>query len=464
MHPACLAARKIIMKAPNYITRTIPAGSLTTVLAAALALCLGVSGCGEKIEDPKPSENVAIFYIAGYNSLYSYLRDDVYDLCTSTLPTDANGEDVVLVYSRIAPSSNFKDGTPSALFRLYRSRKKASDGTYPIVRDTLLRFDALHRACSSETITEVLNYAKANFPSKRYGMLFSSHGRGWVPNGYYVDPKPPVSFAPSLRQSSSGPALPDGAHVYVEPDYEEGDIVTKSIGEDIGYVGSTKVSYEMEIEDFASAIPYKLDYLLVDACLMGGVEFAYALRGKVGIVGFSQAEVLADGFDYKKVVSQLCTGAEPLPLDVCKDYYSLYNSQSGPHHSATISAVDCDKISSLASVCKTLFEKYRSEIASLDVDSVQGYSGGNKKWFFDLEDVLLKAGISDSEKAQLSAALEDCVPYKGCTGQYYTVTEKKALEVKHFCGLSMFMPSAGNEYLDGYYKALQWNEATGLIR
>ena len=33
-------------------------------------------------------------------------------------------------------------------------------------------------------------------------------------------------------------------------------------------------SYEIEIEDFAKAIPMKLDYILFDACLMGNLEIA----------------------------------------------------------------------------------------------------------------------------------------------------------------------------------------------
>lgn len=441
------------------------AGRMALLTASVLLLSLAATGCGEKVEAPKESENVAIFYIAGYNSLHGWLSDDIMDLEGGYLPTDKNGSDVVLLYSRIAPDNSFMTGGTSALVRLYMSRKKNSDGTYPVVRDTLLKFDATRTACSEETLGEVLAYAKANFPSKRYGLLFSSHGRGWVPSGYYLNPTPPISFAPPRYGSNTpGFTLPAGTHLYYSEEYGEGEIVTKSLGEDVEDVKGVKVSHEFEIEDFAAAIPYKMDYILIDACLMGGVELAYSLRGKTSLVGFSQAEVLADGFDYAKIVSQLCTGTEPRPIEVCRDYYAMYEEKGGDEHSATISAVYCDKLTSLATVCKTLFEKYRTQIAALGVDSVQGYSGGNKKWFFDLEDILLKAGITDDEKEQLSAAFSECIAFKGCTGQYYTMTERRPVPVEHFCGLSMFLPSAGNEYLDKYYKALAWNLDTELLK
>lgn len=38
------------------------------------------------------------------------------------------------------------------------------------------------------------------------------------------------------------------------------------------------LAYEMNINDMAEAIPMKLDYILFDACFMGGIEVAYEFR------------------------------------------------------------------------------------------------------------------------------------------------------------------------------------------
>ena len=32
------------------------------------------------------------------------------------------------------------------------------------------------------------------------------------------------------------------------------------------------------------------------------------------------------------------------------------------------------------------------------------------------------------------------------------------------CGLSMYLPCNGSEYLDNFYKTLEWNKATALVK
>ena len=85
----------------------------------------------------------------------------------------------------------------------------------------------------------------------------------------------------------------------------------------------------MELPDFAEAIPMKLDYILFDACLMGGIEVAYELRGKCSLLGFSQTEVLAEGLDYKTLTQHLLQKEKPYPEGVCADYFTQYDIQSG---------------------------------------------------------------------------------------------------------------------------------------
>ena len=39
-----------------------------------------------------------------------------------------------------------------------------------------------------------------------------------------------------------------------------------------------------------------------------------------------------------------------------------------------------------------------------------------------------------------------------------------SLELKNVCGLSCYMPSSGTVELDAFYKTLDWNKATELIK
>ena len=63
-----------------------------------------------------------------------------------------------------------------------------------------------------------------------------------------------------------------------------------------------KMVEEIEIKDLANAIPYKLDYILFDACLMATVEVAWELRNVCDYLAVSPCEIPAAGFDFRNLV------------------------------------------------------------------------------------------------------------------------------------------------------------------
>ena len=121
--------------------------------------------------------------------------------------------------------------------------------------------------------------------------------------------------------------------------------------------------------------------------------------------------------------------------------------------------IDTRKIEGLASLCKELFETYRTPISALNENSgVQGYFRFNRHFFYDLEDILVKAGISETDKARLSEALSQCVVYKAATPRFLS------FQIRTHCGLSMFLPSAGGSWIRDYYRNnVEWNKDTELL-
>lgn len=398
------------------------------------------------------TRNVLILYSAGLNDLCQYLDDDIRELPKGYVPQKGNRADhVFLVYSRLTKRNEntgvcdkySKEPTESVLFRLYSDSGK-------VVHDTLKVWGREVNACSPETVREVLQFAYDRFPAKGYGMVLSSHASGWLPSGYYFNPSKYDS-----EYSEGNTIWTSSIRRFTQEQYPPIDPypAVKSVGQD-----NLETPVEMNLEAFADAIPFHLDYLLFDACLMGCVEVAYQLRGKADVVGFSQTEVLANGFDYHTLASRLLKDT-PDPLAVCQDYFSFYEAQTGDYHSATISLVDTRKMEPLADVCKTLFEKYRDKINSLGGYSVQGYFRFGRHFFYDLKDILKKAGISPEEEAALDAALSQCVLYKAATDHFLSFTIKSA------CGFSMYLPSMGSGYLDNYYRtSLAWNKDTELVK
>ena len=397
------------------------------------------------------TRKVMLLYSDGCNSLSSFLSEDINDLCTGWLPRQKRADDVILVYSH-QPASRGQYSQPSSpvLFRLYAE----SDGT--AVRDTLIVYEPGTISSSSGQLNNVLTYVNRTFPAKSYGLIFSSHATGYLPAGFYSKPGDYHFSEGRMMSQGTGRRVTPTPVPYIEPEQDPDMPAVKSVGQTV--IGSS--SYEMDIRDFAEAIPMKLDYILFDACLMGGIEVAYELAGKCDRLGFSQAEVLAEGFNYQTLTSHLLGNrSESDPYNVCKDYFTQYDVQSGVYRSATISLIDCNRLEPLAGLCKTLFDKYSDNIQKIRPSEVQRFYRSSKHWFYDLQSILEKAGITAVEKAEFLECLDDCVLYKGATPSFMN-----ELPINTFSGFSMYLPSNGNTELSKYYKTLKWNISTGLVK
>jgi len=425
----------------------------TTYLRAALALLLlAVSSCDHTKKEDKTvaPEKVMILWSAGFNSISSYLEGDIEDLKEGTyVPSKASG-DILLVVSKLNEHDNYKTQVSPTVVRVYKDNSQ-------VVSDTVMTLEKGTPLASAETVNSVLTKICSKYAAKSYGMIISSHGTGWLPEGYYNNAGQYESLTASARTANGR----KGRIPYVEPIVDETHPAVKTIGQDVYVEGDAKYSLEMGIDDFASAIPMHLDYLILDACLMGGVETAYELRDKADYVAFSPAETLAEGFFYRTMAERLLEPESPDVQKVCQEFYNLYAYEEGDKQSATITLVKTSGMDALAATCKTLFEKYREAISAVDPGTVQGFFRYEKHYYYDMEDILEKAGASSEDLAALEAALDGCIAYKAATPAF--LPNSGGFDIDSYCGMSMYLPADGTAYLDEYYKSLSWNKATRLV-
>ena len=113
----------------------------------------------------------------------------------------------------------------------------------------------------------------------------------------------------------------------------------------------------------------------------------------------------------------------------------------------------------LAEICCNLFEKYRSEIDELDPNKVQRYYRGSDHWFYDIEDIIVKAGATQQEIVAFQSALNACIVYKAATPSFM-----QSFAINTYSGLSMYLPCNGKVELDKFYRTLDWNKATSLVK
>lgn len=425
------------------------------LFAASAVLAVFLSSCDIcYLDRPELAvkNHVAILYSVGYNDLSGSLKSDIEDLGEGFLPGRCDDKALLVVAHHSVTSGDFTTPVDPCIIRMYKEGGVT-------VRDTVLTMDA-----STDTLTTVegmrkaLTYIKDKYPSLSYGLIFSSHGTGWMPAGAYDkynDEGGGLLFAAGADRPAAAVFTPGYAYLdelVTDPDF-------KSFGASIYRRPSGLLSRELEVSELAAACPMHFDYMIFDACLAGGIESAYQLRHVCDLYCASQTEILSDGFDYKNMGERLLSGEVPDPVQVCRDFYNYYNEQTGTRQSATVSAVDCRMLQPLAAYTKLLLARYVASVDALNPSDVQGYYRGGHHWFYDFEDILQKAGISETEKSELAGCLEKCIRYKAATPHFFA-----SFDIVHHSGFSMYLPNNGNEALNDYYRTLEWNEATGLVK
>lgn len=452
------------MRLNNQFLHSIP--RLVAILSAALVLSfcdkkdpdIGISGDEEGIQytprgSRKPMEetrNVLLFYECGFNSLYDYIQINMEtDLPQGKIPGGGRHDDVLLVFSKLAKNLNYKD-VPSYLRRIYTN----SEGE--IVSDTLMTYSPSTVAASGKTMREVLQFVKESFPAKGYGMVYSSHGSGWLPKGYYNNPR---EFETSHRKSSKKLSSPGKYLDIPEGSMETDDpyaFMVRSIGQDKMSTGDE----EMSVSEFTEGIPFHLDYLLFDMCFSGGIEVAYALKDKADYLGVSPAEVLAAGmYSYAAITGFLFNGGSPDLTGLYKHSFDRYDKLNGDYRSSTVTLVKTEGLDDIATACATLISKYPEQIRNAPYNQIQGYFRQNRHYFYDLVDIFEKSGVSAEDLATLKSAMDRCIVYKAATPSFIST-----FEIKNYSGLSMYLPCAGTALLDSYYKEEPWNKAVGLVK
>lgn len=403
---------------------------LKYIFGALLALVLWVSCNRHEVEKPDSYDRVLIICLAGQNNLYNSMLKNVSELKTGYIPGEYDDKALVIL-SHGSDSYSSETGKSSPyLIQVYKNEEET------VVLDTLMSFSPDSLLTHPSFMKSSLNRIRSLFPSKSYGFLFSSHATGWIPEEYYTKKR-------------------------TQP--------KKSIGLEIGWEKGESKSVEMSLVDFADSFPFKMDYVLMDACLCGGVEVAYEMKDACDYIVFSPAEIMSKGFPYDKLVDDVFNYRLDYGLKLlCKDYFDRFDAEKGINHSATISLVETASLDNLAHVCKDLYEKYRDTLLTLDYTKVQPYYRNTVHWYFDLEDMLLKVGIDNSEQSDLADALSSAVIYKAATPSFMYEDDAyiyyDGFVINHYCGLSTYLQCAGSEVLDEAYKKLSWNKATSFVR
>lgn len=276
---------------------------------------------------------------------------------------------------------------------------------------------------SPQVFREVLNTMISQSSGRRYGLIYWSHGSGWMP-GLSPDKT-------SLRN-------------------------TRALG--------TDGIYSMDIDDMDNILsgnrtPY---FTVLDACFMGAIEVAYSLRNSTEYLIASSAETLGAGFSYHLMLPELVNGSrESLARSLDKYLDYCYTDYYGDGTiSGMASLIDCSQVENLASAFKSVLEHSKDII---DKDSIQAFDCSYPHIYYDWDDYVHSITDDSLSLASFENQLKKTVIHKVSTPSVFTQTSGRdsMLAINHFSGLSTYIPGTSIGYDYAYMQTAWYKKCYG---
>lgn len=354
------------------------------------------------------SGKTVIVYMVADNNLSSYVEANIDSMAAGMKRSKTKSN--LLIY--VDKSNNIPQ-----LIRIV----KDVDGT---VKKYVIKNYEEQNSVSPTVMASVISEAVCRFPSQSYGLVLWSHGYGWLPGGGNTKTIP-----------------------------------TRWFGKD--------GSYNMDIPDLVTALnagPH-FDYILFDACFMGGVETDYALRNNAGYIIASPAEVMGDGFPYSELMPSLFGTTEADYIKAARLYYEHYNTLQATGSSYPSAAVGCIKTSELAGLANqtaALIATHAAELNTFDASKAQHLEGYYPHLFYDFGD-FIRLFATDNERTAFNEQLEKCVVYKACTSKILSATNygNQLITISSLSGLNTYIPRSGMTIQNTAYHSTEWYAAVG---
>ena len=355
-----------------------------------------------------------LVYLMAENSISKDLKDDFDEIKNAAydLPDDVR----LFVY--------FDNSDATRLPALYQYHPYKNR----LVENVVYEFE--EDVCSSDTavLGKVLDMVFEEYPTKAFDLVLGSHADGWIP--YH---------AKSSANRSIG--IDNGEN---------------SFGNDI----TTTIEVK-ELAELLVRMPVKVDRLMFDACLMQGVEVAYALRDVVDWIIASPAEIPAYGAPYDKVVPEFFNATSGVE-GIMYEYKKSYDDKG---YAALISAVNTSCMQELADVTCRYVEEYFNTNSANNYSACLAYVPGKAPAYYDMNSVMKKI-LDEDDYAEWKAAFDKAVPYYMVSNSRKVWSQKayRFVEIGEDCGaVSAYFPQSKslNQLYNSDFQTTEWYSAAG---
>ena len=372
----------------------------------------------------KSSQTIVIHFIG--TALKHYFNLNI-DKILEGLNMDIQGDAQVVAITT--------DSTNDATLYELRYDKNLGKAVKEKVKELYLR-TPYNAALFETNLRAALNFA----PAEKYALIIGSHGLGWVPK-YQYEPLPNQIKRLGFSTSELWKRNKDAE-------------MTRHLGD------NEPTRYD--VEEIASAIEannIKFEYILFDACFMGNVESAYALRNVTNYILGSPCEVMGYGFPYAKIMQyMLVNNGTSYNLDkICSEFVNYYKTEAVTP-SACIAVTTTAELEALAQATKAV--NLAGVKSDFSLDNVQYYEGQLPHSFYDLGDMVEQSCADASAAAAFKKQLDKTVTSRYHTDQFYSAYGSNGVyyhDIKRYSGITT---SAMVEHYEYDWKLTEWYSAT----
>ena len=448
----------------NKYTLKILSGLCFGFLIISLHACIS----SEVIETEAPPKRTILFYIGSdTNGLDNgSTGDEPREMINAIRAGWMPGRGEMLIYTD-------QTNSPPSLMRIKDTR--AADGLYAL--DTVYVYSEENSA-DAAVLNRVIRTVVNDYPADSYGMIFFSHASGWLPQGMLAAPR--SSEADGHRDEANLPVLDK---LYQDETGLRSLVIDRGDG----------VSYEMEYDDFAAAIPDgQFDFIIFEACFITDVMFMYELRNKTEYVLGASSEIVSPGFTpvYKNNIMRLYDTRNPVATVVTgfAQSYMDHIKKSYPEDdilcSAILGLVKTSEMQNLATTVKAALNGVKLDESTLTVDSIQRFdrpkynrlnlitSGQRRIRYSDfghtMENLASDKLISDAHYAAFQTQMAKTIVWKANTKRFLLgnygngdpyFSEYDGFFIEHHSGLSTYIEQDVYPVLNAAYKSSSWYKA-----
>lgn len=390
------------------------------VLSFFLCLVALFSGCQNEDSEPVYASRTVLVYIAANNSLGSFHFDskNVLEMIEGLKNTEGTQNNLLVYYAGYRQ-------TPK-LIRLIRN------GKGEVKQETIMQYEE-QNSVSAGVMKEVFRTAFSRYPAHSYGLVFWSHGDGWLP---YENPG------------------------------------TRWWGQDTG-----NGDYRMNISDLheaLSAAPHT-DFILFDACYMQSVEVLYQLQAHTDYFIGSPTEIPGPGAPYDAVVPALFSQNKP-EIAIAENYYKVYAdkydegrgmSNDNWTGGVSISVVKSSALPELAAATRNILQTAPAlqQSSTIGTADILCYDPLRAKNYHDLMGWMKKVQQDAPAFENFKNAWQNTVIWKNTTDENYCTYSSglgKMVSMTGFEGLSTYILSKQDTKQNAYYRqAVEWYSAAG---